>query len=90
MDLIFKTAAAVTTSDTADIPNPSAQDGAGNRGCFLYIGASLANIKVRTSSGSDVTILAPAVGRVLPIEVVRVFTTGSVAVGANQIIALWR
>jgi hypothetical protein len=87
---IFKNAAPVTTSDTTDIPTPSAQDGLGNRGCFLYIGASIANIKVRTSGGQDVTILAPAVGRVLPIEVVRVFTTGSAAITANQIIALWR
>jgi hypothetical protein len=90
MDLIFKNAVAVTASDTDNIPTPSAEDGLGNRGCFLYIGAAIANLKVLTKGGQEVTILAPAVGRILNLEVVKVFSTGSTAFGANQVIAMWR
>jgi hypothetical protein len=89
INFLFRNAAPVTTSDTTNIPNVSQQDGLENKGCFLYIGASLANIRVLTKGGQEVTIKAPAVGQVLPIEVLRVFTTGSVAVAANDIIALW-
>jgi hypothetical protein len=90
MENNFKSAAPVTPSDTANIPNPSAQDGIGNNGCYLYIGVALANIKVKLKNDQEVTIKNPAVGRVLPLEVVRVFVTGSVAIAANDIIALWR
>lgn len=90
MSFLFKNAAPVTPNDNADIPNIAAQDGLGNKGCFLYIGAALANIKVTTSGGQDVTILAPAVGRILEIEVVRLWQTGSAAISANQVIALWK
>jgi hypothetical protein len=89
MQFLFKNAAPVTPSDTENIPNISAQNGAGNRGCYLYIGAALANIKVLTAAKQEVTILAPAVGQVLPLKVVRVFVTGSATITANQIIALW-
>lgn len=89
MNFLFKNAAPVTASDTANIPTPSAANGLGNRGCFLYIGASLANIKVTTSGGQDITILLPAVGQVLPISVVKVFLTGTVDITGNKVIALW-
>jgi hypothetical protein len=91
MDTIFKRGASVTPSDTANIPNISQQDGLGNRGCFLYIGVAITTLKVRTSAGDDITIKAPAIGKVLPIEVVRVFVTGTApALAANDVVALWR
>lgn len=90
MDFLFKNAAAVTPSNTVNIPTPSAEDGLGNRGCFLYIGASIALLKVLTSGGQEVTFKAPAIGTILRVEVLRVFVTGSSAIAANDIIALWR
>lgn len=89
MDMIFKTAVVVVPSDTDDIPNPSQQDGKDNRGCFLYIGAA-GNVKVTTVGGQTLTINAPAIGRVLPLQVVKVFATGGTTVTAGNIIAFWR
>jgi hypothetical protein len=88
-NFLFKNAAPVVASDTANIPNLSLQSGLDNRGCFLYIGVSLATIRVRTAAGQDVTFKAPAIGRVLPVSVVRVFVTGSSTIAANDVIALW-
>lgn len=87
---IFKTAATVTASDTDNIPNVASQDGSDNRGCFLYIGDSLATLKVLTKGGQEITFNNPAVGQVLPVEVLRVYDTGTTAFGAGDIIALWR
>lgn len=91
MDIfLFKNAAPVTPSNTANIPNLSVQNGLENKGCFLYIGASLATIKVLTAGGQEVTFKAPAIGRILPVSVVRVFVTGSASIAANDVIALWK
>lgn len=90
MNNIYKNAAPVTASNTANIPNPSQEGGGENRGCFLYIGVSLATLKVLTSGGQEITLKAPAVGRVLEgISVVRVFSTGTSAHAAGDIVALW-
>lgn len=88
-NFLFKNAAPVTASDTANIPNLSVQGGLENRGCYLYIGVSLATLKVRTAAGQDVTFKAPAIGRVLPVSVVKVFLTGTSTITANDVIALW-
>lgn len=87
---IFKTAATVTASDTANIPNVASQDGSDNRGCFLYIGDALATLKVLTKGGQEITFNNPAVGQVLPVEVLRVYDTGTTAFSAGDVIALWR
>lgn len=78
-------AAAVTTSDTADIPSVSTQDGSGNNGCVLYIGGA-GNIKVTTAGGDTVTFTGLLAGMFLPVQVLRVWSTDTTA---TNIIALW-
>lgn len=76
-------AAAVTPSDTVNIPD---HDSSGsNRGCALYVGTG-GNLAVRTAAGDDVTLVNVADGSFLPIQVVRVFATGTTAA---DILALW-
>jgi hypothetical protein len=78
-------AAAVTPSDTADIPSVSNQNGRGNRGCVLYV-ATGGDLRVLTAGGDDVNFAGFPDGAFLPVNVVRVFATGTSATG---IIALW-
>lgn len=53
--------------------------------CVLYVGTS-GNLKVRTAGGDDVTFNNIQNGSFLPINVVRVFATGTTA---TNIVALW-
>lgn len=53
--------------------------------CVLYVGTS-GNLKVRTAGGDDVTFNNIQNGSFLPINVVRVFSTGTTA---TNIVALW-
>lgn len=76
-------AAAVTTSDTVDIP--SVNGGTDNRGPVLYIGGA-GNVRVLTEGGDDVIFYGVAAGQFLPVHVVRVFATGT---SATNIVALW-
>ncbi len=76
-------AAAVTPSDTVDIPTIGSTDK--NRGCTLFVGTG-GNLAVRTAAGNDVTLVNIADGSFLPIQVVRVFATGTTAA---DILALW-
>ena len=81
-------AAAVTPSDTANIPNISLQSGdpvTSSSACALFVGTG-GTLVVRTAGGDDVTLLNIADGTFLPIQVVRVFATGTTAA---DILALW-
>jgi hypothetical protein len=77
--------AAVTPSDTVNIPNVATEDGSGNNGCVLYIGGT-GNIRVLTAGGDDVTFTQVQVGTFLPIQVLRVYATNTTA---TAIVALW-
>jgi hypothetical protein len=76
-------AAAVTPSNTTDIPSVSG--GTNEGGCILYIGAT-GTVKVRTIGGDDVTFAGVPAGTTLQVRVVRVFSTGT---SATNIVALW-
>ena len=78
-------AAVVTPSDTVNIPSVSTQGGSGNNGCILYVG-SFGDVKVRTVGGDDVTFSNVLGGTFMPVQVLRVYSTGTTA--AN-IVALW-
>lgn len=78
-------AAAVTPSDTADIPSVSSQDGKGNNGCVLYIGGD-GDIKVTTAGGDTVIFAGLTAGSFVPVQVLRVWATDT---NATDIVALW-
>jgi hypothetical protein len=78
-------AAAVTPSDTVDIPSVSTQDGSGNNGCVLYVGTG-GTLKVSTIGGDEVTFTGIVSGTFVPVQVLRVWSTGT---SASNIIALW-
>jgi len=75
-------AAAVTPSDTANIPSVS---GGTNNGCVLYVG-SAGNLRVQTVGGDDVTFNNINTGAFIPVQIVRVYATGTTA---SNILALW-
>ena len=75
----------VTPSDTLDIPNPSSPDGIKNLGNVLYVGTG-GDLVVTTAAEDKVTFVNIQGGSFLPIQVVKVWATGTTA--AN-IIALW-
>lgn len=77
-------AAAVTPSDTVDIPNISSS-GVRNNGCVLYVGVG-GDLKVLTAGGDEVTFVGFPTGGFLPVQVVRVFATDTTAA---SILALW-
>jgi hypothetical protein len=76
-------AAAVTPSDTVNIP--SVNGGTREEGPVLYIGGS-GNIRVLTEGGDDVIFYGVMAGTFLPVHVVRVFATSTTA---TNIVALW-
>ena len=78
-------AAAVTPSDTANIPSVSSEDGSGNNGCVLYVG-SAGDVKVLTVGGDEVTFTGIQDGTFIPVQVLRVYSTGTTA---TNIVALW-
>ena len=79
-------AASVTPSDTVDIPSISTDPGAGrNNGCVLFVGVA-GNIRVLTVGGDDVTFVGINTGAFIPVQVLRVFATGTTA---GSILALW-
>ena len=77
-------AAAVTPSDSANIPSLASATTV-NNGCVLYVGVA-GDLKVKTAGGDDVTFTAVPAGTFLPVQVVRVFATGT---AATNILALW-
>lgn len=76
-------ALAVVKSDTLNIP--SVNGGAQADPCVLYTGSG-GIIRVLTAGGDDVTLNSVPAGVVLPIQVVKVFSTTTTATG---IVALW-
>ncbi len=79
-------AAAVVTSDTANIPSVSGPAGETvNNGCVLYVGG-LGDVRVLTAGGDDVVFSAVPAGTFVPVNVVRVFSTNTTA---TNIVALW-
>ena len=75
-------AASVTPSDTANVPSVS---GGTNNGCVLYVG-SAGNLRVQTVGGDDVTFNNINTGAFIPVQIVKVYATGTTA---SNILALW-
>ena len=78
-------AAAVTPSDTVDIPSVSTQRGIGNNGCVLYVGG-FGDVRVLTAGGDDVTFVGINGGTFVPVQVLKVFATSTTA---TSIVAMW-
>jgi len=78
-------AAAVTPSDTVDIPSVSTQAGTGNNGCVLYVGVG-GDVKVTTAGGDTVVFVGLLAGMFLPVQVLKVWATNTTA---TDIVALW-
>jgi|TARA_R100001369_G_C3183672_1_gene142055 hypothetical protein len=78
-------AASVTPSNTVNIPNISAENGRGNNGCVLYVGVG-GDLKVLTAGGDEIVFTGINSGSFLPVQVLRVYATGTTATG---IISLW-
>lgn len=78
-------AAVVTPSDTVDIPYVGGDTYTNKWPCVLYIGGA-GNIRVLTAGGDDVTFNGVVAGTFLPVQVVRVFSTGTTA---TNIVATW-
>lgn len=76
-------AAAVTPSNTVNIPSISGPDAA--QPCVLYIGTG-GTLKVLTEGGDEVTFTNIPNGTFFPVNVLRVFATGT---DATNIIAIW-
>lgn len=76
-------AAAVTPSNTTDIPVVTG--GTSNNGCVLYIGG-YGDVKVDTVGGDTVTFVGILGGTFFPVQVRRVYATGTTA---TNIVALW-
>lgn len=72
----------IVPSDTVNIPDVS---GGTNNGCVLYVGTA-GNLRVLTVGGDDVTFIGINTGAFIPVQVLRVFATGTTA---GNIIALW-
>ena len=75
----------VTPNDAANIPNTGSPDGIPNAGNVLYVGTG-GDLVVTTVSGDKATFVNIQGGTFLPIQVVRVWATGTTAA---DIIALW-
>ena len=81
-------AAAVTPSDTVNIPYPGDNTASPNESawpCVLYVGGA-GNLRVLTAGGNDVVLSGLSAGTFIPIQVVRVYSTSTTA---TDIIALW-
>ena len=76
-------ASAIVPSDTVNIPSVS--NSTNEESCVLYVGTG-GNLRVLTSGNDDVTFVNIQGGSFLPIQVVRVFSTGTIA---SDILALW-
>lgn len=71
-------AASVTPSDTADLPNFS-------RMLYVGVGGADKDVRVTTLNGHDVTFTNVPTG-ILPVQAVKVWDTGTTA---EEILALW-
>ena len=77
-------AAIVTPSDTVNISTPSSVAVTATNGCVLYIGVA-GDLKVTTAGGDDIVFKNVAAG-FFPIQVIRVWATGT---AATDIIGIW-
>jgi len=67
-------AAAVTTSDTVNFPTAS----------VVFVGGA-GNVRVFTAQGSDVTFTGVLGGSILPVQVLRVYSTNTTATNMVRI-----
>lgn len=67
-------AVAVTPSDTVNLDSPS----------VIYVGAN-GSVKVRTAQGDDTTFVGLSAGQTIPVQVIRVFSTGTTATSLIRI-----
>jgi hypothetical protein len=67
-------AAAVTPSDTVDLATPS----------VVWVGTA-GNVKVTTAQGTEVVFTSVPGGTVLPVQVIRVWATGTAATNIVRI-----
>tara|TARA_R100000329_G_scaffold150390_2_gene143174 strand:+ start:119 stop:640 length:522 start_codon:yes stop_codon:yes gene_type:complete len=63
-------------------------------GCLLYVGANdltatKVNVKVETTDGSIVTFNAFPVGEYLPVQIVKLYATGTTDISDNNCLAIW-
>jgi hypothetical protein len=65
-------AGTVTVSDTVDLLQPS----------VIYVG-SAGNVRVATNQGTTVTFIGLQAGQVIPVQVRRVFSTGTTVASPN-------
>jgi hypothetical protein len=77
-------AVAVTPSDTNNIPFVGGNDGQ-VWPCVLYVGIG-GDVRVLTESNDDVTFVNVQDGTWFPVQVIRVFDTGT---DAENIVAIW-
>jgi hypothetical protein len=63
----------------------SLYQGVGNEGCVLYVGIG-GNLRILTVGGDDVTLEGVNAGQFIPVQVLKVFSTGTLA---DKIVALW-
>ena len=73
------------TSQAFVVYNMSPQTSMGNPGCFLYVGGT-GNVSVITIGGDTITFNGVPAGATLPIQVLRLRSTGTTATLIN---ALW-
>lgn len=74
-----------STAQAYVIYSMSAQAGMGNSGCLLYVGGT-GNVSVVTIGGDSIIFNSVPAGTTLPIQVIRVRSTGTTATSIN---ALW-
>ena len=67
-------ATAITPSDTVDLATPS----------VVYVGAS-GNVQVTTAQGDQVVFLGLSAGQVIPVQVIRVWSTSTTATSLIRI-----
>jgi hypothetical protein len=67
-------ATAITPSDTVDLATPS----------VVYVGAS-GNVQVTTAQGDQVVFLGLSAGQVIPVQVIRVWSTLTTATSLLRI-----
>ena len=63
-------------------------------GCLLYVGANdltatKVDVKVETIAGSIVTFNAFPVGEYLPVQIVKLYATGTTDISDNNCLAIW-
>ena len=67
-------AAAVTPNDSTNLSQPS----------VIYVGGS-GNVKVTTAQGTAVTFVGVNAGTVIPVQVIRVWSTGTTATSMTAV-----